>query len=374
MSNNFEHIYYDVNYTNISDKIVDINFIQSRNEPILKNPSNYYLSVIRFTIPNKTIPIFRYPTKIINNVEIPDDTKFSVTITVNNNNNIETHQKFVLFEQTTFLNGYDKFGIYSYNNFLLMINTALASAWIEFTNFTPSELKQPYFVYNEESNGLLSLRVTYPKQDDAFLINIYMNHELQSQYFQNFQGIINGIDTINLKDFEFPTYDFYSPIIISENNNYITYEWKQEVVSIASWNAIRAIIIQSSKLPTRQDLLNGSSINTENTTSNIRQLITDFEPLGSGQDSRSRYQYYPQGEYRLLDMLSEQPITDLDIKVLWEDKFQNLYPVKLDIGSFLSIKLMFISKDFYHFSKIENLDWKKMINNKDEYEKIKNKF
>ena len=347
-----DHIYYDVNFTNSSNKIIPIQLDQSRNEAIINNPSNYYVSVVRFTIPNKTIPIFIYPNDGTN----ADDTQFSVTIEVQTGSGTEFYKENLVFYQTAFIDGYEKFGIYSYSSFINMVNTALYSAWLQFTNFTPSSYTQPYFRYEPSSNGLMSLTITSNSGGDPSVqsIKIYMNHTLQTQYFQNFTGFYLDLNNIDGKDFLFGSISRVPTISGGLRTDVIF----QEVSSMASWNGIRALIIQSSKLPTRQDLLNGSSENTDNTTSNIRQLITDFEPLGSGQDSRSRYQYYPQGEYRLLDLISEQPITDLDIRVLWEDKFQVLHQVFLDIGSFMSIKIMFISKDFYQKSNIENIEYK----------------
>lgn len=63
---------------------------------------------------------------------------------------------------------------------------------------------------------------------------------------------------------------------------------------------------------------------------------------------RSTFQYYSAGQYRLVDLVSDTAIRDIDIQVYWEDKFGNLNTFYLQPNSNINIKIGFFSKELYH--------------------------
>ena len=78
---------------------------------------------------------------------------------------------------------------------------------------------------------------------------------------------------------------------------------------------------------------------------NFAPILTDFAPLfTSPGDSRSNLSYTPLGPYRLIDMNSTVPLRRIDIQVFWRDELDNLYPVQIREGQQVSIKLLFIRK------------------------------
>ena len=61
---------------------------------------------------------------------------------------------------------------------------------------------------------------------------------------------------------------------------------------------------------------------------------------------RSYLQYSAQGEYRLISMNTDQPIYRVDCQIFFETSDQKLYPLKINPGEYLSIKILLRSINF----------------------------
>ena len=127
-----------------------------------------------------------------------------------------------------------------------------------------------------------------------------------------------------------------------------------EVCSIDAWNPVASIVFTSNTLPiipsqTSPAKLYNSSSNglSSSGVANITSILSDFEiPISSTNQYRSEISYIPQGEYRLIDMYSNQDIFKIDLNVYWKDKLGNLIPLLLEPGCSASVKILFRSKRF----------------------------
>jgi len=357
MNNLFDkdNIYYDLNFTNGTNNQIDIDFQQTRSDIILENPSDYYLTILRFNIPNNT-PIFLWP----NNNGVIDNTQYKVAIECQFTN-IQSNQQNVDFFQQNYFDTLGNIGVYSYQSFLDMINGALYLSWNSLTN--TGGLPAPFLSINYNTQ-LISLNVyaaigniLKPSITD---IRIFMNENLYLTYFNNF-NVVNGSDFIPY-DVEFIIDQTqYSTVI---NQTYFNYNFtSQEYINLSRWNEVTGLILRSNNLPVRKEFINNSTINNNSSTNDFRIQLTDFEPINSGSSTRDSFQFFTSGEYRLLDLLSKSPLQIIDIKAYWQDTLQNLYILNLNPGEFMSIKLLFRSKNFYRLRFIKQIDFSDNKNN-----------
>jgi len=87
----------------------------------------------------------------------------------------------------------------------------------------------------------------------------------------------------------------------------------------------------------------------QNSSNNsISNIVTDFtQYLETGTEDRDMLLYNPTGEYRLINLINNQPIRDIDLTVTYTDNFGATFPLLLRPQCSATIKLMFRKKDFY---------------------------
>jgi len=157
----------------------------------------------------------------------------------------------------------------------------------------------------------------------------------------NVQILVNSYGGQNVQ--ALPTSPFSS-----ETTNFA--QISQEYSTIPAWNPVKALVFASNTIPITATgvgapyLYNGSQVISESANSNIIQSITDF--TSSNADYRGFINYTPSGEYRLIDMMSNTPLTDINISVFWQDKSGTLIPFYLLAGESATMKLMFRKKEF----------------------------
>ena len=117
----------------------------------------------------------------------------------------------------------------------------------------------------------------------------------------------------------------------------------QETPSVASWDQFVSLRLVTTLVPVRQEWLptvgsNGSNLGT-------RAVITDFNPTFSDQvDTRNYLQYFPQGEYRRIDLTSSEPLRSFDIQALWVDRLGQEHAIYIPDGESMDIKILFERK------------------------------
>jgi len=81
----------------------------------------------------------------------------------------------------------------------------------------------------------------------------------------------------------------------------------------------------------------------------ISNIVTDFtQYLGTGTEDRNMLLYNPSGEYRLVNLINNQPVRDIDLTVTYTDNFGASFPLLLRPQCSATIKLLFRKKDFYN--------------------------
>lgn len=364
-------------------------FSQNFTNVIIDDPSQWFLSVIRFSIGGQLIPIFIFPIAPFPNTD-PNKSPFSVTMEYNGNFSPQEFVEYVpnnpypvppgpsaLNPNQTITNYYF---VYAYQYMLDMVNTTIAAAFGAIPGGVPMGSLPPYFIYDPNTQ-LISLiaQSTFYDETLAKPIKLYMNTALQNYFdaipvhflgYDGFPSVTPGQNFLfQIKD-EGNNY-YYPPGGQTIVNNVIGaqisltttgvtilppiqwYQMKQEYNVLAYWNSFKNIVFTSGTIPIQyeQAPINNTMSNTSASgTSNFFPILTDFNPLISQLAAgavRSIFQYYVSGPYRLIDLNSHIPLRKVDIQLYWQDNFNNLYPLYIQNGNSINIKLLFVKKDLY---------------------------
>ncbi len=372
-----------------NDDPVPADYGVTKTEPILDNCSEYYCSLVRFTIPLDNVPLLICPiipnqinpllTPLIigiqyGNPAVPG-TYFSRNVIYQSFNNFVAP---VQNQPTQVITPF--YYMYSYQNLIDMINTALASAYVAsglsalFPGYLP-----PYFEFNPVTN-LFSLIVpsffTSLTLPALFIPKIFINTALASfltsfplreanPSFQQFgaEFYIN-LPASNATQYYPPGVTIPAttvPPALPTTSYY--HKYTQEYVVVEYWTSLRKIVIATNTIPVRNEyvpatnnLANSVKVNDVANIINSNQsgvnvsypILTDFVPnISLSGESRSIAYYVPSGQYRLIDLISTNPLQKIDIQLFWEDRDGNLYPLLISLFQRVDIKLAFLRKSLY---------------------------
>lgn len=314
------YIYFNVN--SFFQGQTTFNFAESRVKEVLKNPSEYELSVERFQVPAIAIPIrFNKPNEFRISLEY----------------NTTRIDEFVVFPNSTLQPPlYSPYiGVWHYNEIAQGISNTLKSIHDQMKLAEPTFAPTKPIYMNYETDTYM-----YP----LYVQTSYLNTNIKLIFDGNLYTLFSS----------FQSYDQPSPlvagtdefvILLKDNGNNSTtlggYNFKiqQQFSTIALISSLRSIIFESNSIPIVSELLGQSSKNI------TRLVITDFLTPRNGVVDRSAIQFFPQGPRRWIPLASSQELRRMDIKVSWEDEFGNLYPIVSDFRNPMSIKLVFRKKD-----------------------------
>lgn len=394
-----DNIYYNIEISNplltgTENSQVQAQYFENTSQAILTDPSQYYLTIARFSVPGSAIPIFIMD--IINNQANPNLTPYIVCLSYNGNDypvniiyyplNNELAPTTAIPEQQV-NNGY--YYVYSYDHMIQMINIAFATSFHQLKAANPgAPPTQPPFVIYDPISQLISLVVQkeYVPQPvgPAATIDVYVNANLLNTYLESISAMFYGYNQPNGKDFKFQINYKYnngysakvgSPSALANSSNpyYVSGTvatalavttptqqyiygpanppdfliFTQEYSMMQYWNSFKNIVFISGTIAVQGEYI-PQKIN-QNTSSqgavSFRPILTDFQPeLDSPGAGRTIMQYFPQGPYRLVDLVSTQPMNKIDIGIYWQDRDDDLWPVYLNTNQSASIKLLFIRK------------------------------
>jgi hypothetical protein len=384
------HVYLDINAVNndtFHGRPIPLAFSQNRNEQYLKEPEDYYASIIRFSIdthnniPNfipQVMPDFLQrrlfppmpPNPFIFNpnitlyavslqyepVRIPPGTQMAVSGPV-----FLTYVPTNLFPAIpeTYLPDSLYYYCHSLQILVRMINEALQLAMTKLIA-NALLLSPPVvldyavpFIQFDSSTSLFTMYT--PKMNTtAELFNIYMNTTLQpllctfSSYHVN-NNSESGQDYL---------FNFQSNQVINNGLALTGYNFlSQDEPSIASINPVNSIVFCTNLIPVDQSYVSpvtpfnlrtgDQALYSIGTNSNIVNSLTDFQvQYGHNNTYATTVFYAPISEYRLFDMNASSSLSIIDFNVYWKDRYGNLYPIYVFPTSHVNIKIMFRKKDF----------------------------
>lgn len=359
--NDPDHIYYNVVIPfvdNPSFNPTPATFSENRTTAILDRADDWYLSVVRFYIPSQSIPLSLLNITPFPNLN-PNLTDLAVILSFNGINSAQTNVIYTSQNQFTTapppatITNPDYpvvpyYFIYNYQHVIDMANIALAAALVNLKaqpgTAAIAAANPPFFTFDPVTE-LLSLNANelfYDVNTAPNLIKIFVNFPFLS-FFSAIPTLLTNLFlfSVNANTFQY--------LIKNNGNNTVggIINYQQEYVTIGLWNIFKSLVFTSGTVPIATELIpatNGSGDTIG------RRILTDFEPLVNDKvgQSYSILQYYPQGPYRLVNLVSSTPLMKFDVSVFWQDKNENLFPLFVLYNNVVSIKFLFVKKNVYN--------------------------
>lgn len=366
-----DRIYYNFIIGEKVDRqpLFDAKFQQNLDEVFITNPSEYYISVVRFSIPCQNIPIFvpeiqSYPNTNLNN------TVYSLSLEYNGFTSGETFIQFISGNPNSYVSPISTnspnadtssiyYWVYNFQAFIDMVNAAFQTAFMALnvsSGGLPLGAVAPYFEF-DPSTQLISLVAQRLFYDQTLLnpINIFMNYKL----FVYFDGIeINYLGTganmylPNGKDVQLIVKDlknnWYNPSFVAPATPPLYYKMTQNFPNLVTWNVFKSLQITSNMIPIREEYAPSLKDISGGSNTESQVFLKDFEPvLNNGGDSRGILYFVLDGPYQLINLVSTTPLTKLDITMYWVDRFGRKFLLQCPYNQVISVKVVFIKKSSY---------------------------
>lgn len=345
--NQGDHIYYNISVINNTAQPQLATFAETRSQPLLSDPTQWHMSLVRFTIPTGLIPIFDFEDYTLNN-------NLSVSLSYSTT----TIQTFLVY--IPLYNGSLDYTdavqpIYSYQQFLDMINTAFTTCYNALIAAQPEcpATSAPYVAFDPTTQlcSIFFSNSYYNGGSDE--TSIYMSGYLYD-YFGNWEVDFNGYGTANGLDVEF-LYKSNPTIFPVPPTGY--YQQIQDYPNMSLWYTGRSLQVVSDILPLNSELI-PSTTGTDaqpfptlgNNNNNTRSIITDFEfPLANGVPQLKPYVQYNANPYRLINMNSKTPLVQIGLQVYWTTNSNINSPLYIQPYDNMTMKIMFRKKSILSY-------------------------
>lgn len=368
-----DYVYYDMlynNYQSTTEEPTQLEFRETRNTPLIYNPDNYNMSIVRFQLDTPSLP--SYIAQIQPNQSNRDLMTHSITLTYTNGSGVETNiaptylvwvpvHKEVALPPVPSANsdGFQSDSLYYYGysflNVVSIVNTAFATAMTSLKAVVSglTTVDAPFIYFDEITKTFAIVAENqYFNINNSPRINIYFNRSLFGLlnsfpfYRYSITDPYNKIYQIRMDDEK--GYNLIQKTLIGSNK--VLIELHQEYPTVSNFCPISSILFTTTQLPIVANHLsapltfyNNRLISDSNKNSLTAQIITD---LSNNDDFsyKPNLLYAPSAEYRRISLASNRPINNIDIKVSWMDRFGNIKPFYLWSGGKASIKILFEKK------------------------------
>jgi hypothetical protein len=371
-----DHIYYDLqfnNYQNTTEESSQLTFRETRNSPIITDPSLYNMSIVRFDLDTISLPT--YVAAIQPKQSNPNLMIYSVNLSYwNGSTEITVSPTYLIWKPShkevsvppapsANSNGFQTDSIYyygySFQDVAEMINTAFATAMTSLKAAVGAAINSvlyPFVYFNNDTNKfhLVADNDHFNYLSVGNHIRIYFNKALFS-LFSSFPAVRNNITDINQNIYQIritgTRTDYLRKNAYWDGSGSINYiDFPQEYSTLSNFNPIASIIFTTSQIPVVPNQISAplvfnnnqlvSDYNQNNLTS---QIITDM--VNNDDFSyKPNLLYNPSAEYRRISLTSNRPLNNIDIMVYWKNKRGELKPFYVWSGGSASIKILFEKK------------------------------
>jgi len=351
------HAYFDLDITNndiAPSRIApNLSFDEIRQNAIISNPSDYFLSIVRFQVNTVALPVC-IPQVLLGQAD-PNETIYNIRIenadgTISGNKNlyydpqdltasVPSGARVLANDLSLYYDPY--YYQQNYIDLIRMMNIAFINAC---DNFVGSGGTLPNTNYPFMSWDSINEKATFHIAVEwVGVINVFINAPLYT-LFASLPVLKVGQNKYKI-----------SNEIQAQKTNVVTINtltWNavpQEYSTISIWSPVKSIVFTSSLLPVNASLSGdpvvfgvGSLKLTTGNNNNITGVLTDF----TADNYNATVQYTPSAEYRLFDLIQNSPLASVGLQAFWKDRFSNLIPLLLPSGCSASIKILFRKKSF----------------------------
>jgi hypothetical protein len=337
-------IYYNASLFNNTGAPIHASLNDTRSQAILKCACDYKCSIIRFSVNGSLLPLL-IPRILATGPFVV--TGYSVALSYSGS----TYTQQVIFNAPQ--NNQIQYAYYSFSAFVSDINEAFRQAAIGLLALQPTlpavAPNPPILIWDP----LTQFYTIYFNVSYVNNVTISMNYDLYN-LFESYQAVFNGYNTPNGRDYDLILSDYNTirkgvapadyPLAINAMTGPIA-GLTQEFQSLSQFTAVQSIFFTSYQIPVNNENLPvktgiGQNVNFSNAT---LPIVTDFS-IALGLDSeflRGQTLYNPTAQYRYLTLQSETSLNTIDLQCFWTDRQGVAYPFLLDIGYYISVKLLF---------------------------------
>lgn len=356
------HIYYNATFTNNSALPIAASIIDTRSDPIIQTPEDFEMSIIRFDVSALTVPI------TVAAVVDPGNLNPAAPGTLATPNLFATlsfsgvdYTSNVQITPSSSFATVPLGSIFNFQKLLDDINAAYAASYA-LIPMPPMGSFAPQFIWNP----VTSLIELYVSADYIYAspappigtptIQIWASFGLW-EFLTGFNNFQNGIDRVDRKDVEIevrqttaliqPAVGLRTGIPYSLLSQTTIYKVQQEAQQDQNWNDARSLLITTSMIPIRPEYVPTNFTTNNNSVSTATQRILSDFLIPADENvlqSRNVFQYLPTAEYRMVDLYGRTPFSTIDLQMLWTTYEGDTFPLMLDPGSSLSVKILFRRK------------------------------
>jgi hypothetical protein len=360
-----DFIYANINITPPANQDPEIftpcTAIVNYTSPIIDNPSDYYLTINRFVIDTQTIPLIvpltaPYPNVNANvliykvAMSFYNGTSFTysdpinvVYIPSNKNAPVPSYDGYKQDVSTNY------YYVYSYTTFLTMINTAYATALTNLNGKIATGVSTPPLFYYDPDLQVCTLKCPQTGYNMP-LSGIPTSNTVQvwcDGYTQPLFSTIPCMHNVNATgcNYVFQLYDMGNNVQTISSVNYFINPM-EDTQELCYWQSLQSIQFQTGNIPIIPEYFQGSSTDVSNT--NFQSILEDFaQDLSNPFAFNTTLEYNKVDSLRLIEMISNTPISTISVSVFWIDNNQRRYPIYLFWNQACSIKFEFIKKSVY---------------------------
>lgn len=376
-----DNIYLNVTVNNDNTQRKVANYTAEYENPIVDNPSEYELAVVKFQIPLDEIPLFIMPvvpgqtltpgsgTAIQTPFEIgvyqveasadivPPTPAPNPPATNYNSATVEWIPQWWNYPNPTSGAGTINLDdvkytpitwVYSYQSVLTQINLALEVAWT--AAGSPGTL--PFYIYSDDKfklvmpHAFVSAATTYPGSQGW---SVYMNENL-AQVLQGWDYIITNNRYEIPIDYLTYSRNYWAGADLQPNATPTYYVIPQEYTSFEYLSSARKIVMTSNTIPCRKEYYpvpsNSTTPSSVTGVNNGLGIISDFQlDLTNKPGEQRSIATYESDLYRYIDLNSTHPMRKIDLNFYWADEFNNLFPLYINKHGIINVKLGFFRKD-----------------------------
>jgi hypothetical protein len=332
---------------------VQANITALNNIPILQNPNDYYGSIIRYQIPALTLPVL----SVIIQTPVVDINKtiwsFAITDGVGTPNLTQTFvswipqvivpSNLIPLPNTPTQTLSEYYLCYSYNWFISLWNTALATACATYGGIADV----PFFKY-DATTQLISLYASSQFTTAGGGLKIWINNCFIN-YFVGYEKVsVNQQQTNNPNGLDNYLVINNSPLdALPAPSTY--FQNPYEFNAFGYWNFLKSILITTTMNVNSEVIFNNNQGNSQNV--NYVNILEDYYPdlalqNGAGVSSQI-FTYTATSLYRIFQFNQRNPLYKIDLGINVVDVYGNIFPLLLPKGQLANFKLMFIRKEIY---------------------------
>ena len=257
--------------------------------------------------------------------------------------------------------------VYSYGHLIDMLNNALMASWAA-AGSPGGAGNFPYYVYNEDYS-LIQIIMPWSFVHATAAANFHWTvfNNINAQLFLfSFNDVLNNgryeiweppaeYDNSYIAGPPYPVAPGYplfaSPLTPRAAGG--TYIFSQEYPTSDYMNSIRKIVITTTSMPVQKEFFpTPGNSNLSNT--NSLPIVADFYlDLGNKAGNQTSVAIYTAQLYRLIDLISDNPMRKIDLEFFWSDRLNNLYPLTLSIYDTISMKIGFFCKNLYRNQQLK---------------------